>query len=174
MSCPEEQPTPTQVEVEDIMNVFVQDGELDVEAVKCVKTCPLGRREINYTYKTQDGFSLSAHIYWVQEGDEVRQYFHMEVALTKIIPSSNTPILIFALERNRCVPAPIKLALSDHLLTLSFRCATNGLTQDYLRDLIGGMIPFGALVLSDLREEFGDVPTVMQALWQEETRTGLH
>ena len=83
-------------------------------------------------------------------------------------------MLILAIEKNQAVPAPYKMALSDDLLIVSFRCAVNGLNADYLRDLIGGMVPFSAKIMSDIREAFGEIPSVMEVLLQEEMRVGLH
>ena len=165
------------VHVEDLMDGFVQDGGLDIEKYKMVETHPMGFRDVNYAFNTQENLSLRAHIYWFPDGEGglMRQYFHMEIALTKIVPASSTALLILALGKNQNVHAPIRLALSDDLLVLSSRFAVDGLHSEYIRDIVFGMIPFGVQVLDDLRKELGiPIPTVLEAIRQEKCRAGLH
>jgi hypothetical protein len=176
MSCPRiqsQQANVAHVELEDIMDSFVQDVGLDVEAVKRVETHPLGHRELGYAFNA-GGLSFRANIYWIDEDGLMRQYLWLEVAITKFEPASNTPLLVLALEKNQGFPVPYKLSLSDDLLILSFRSAVDGLSTDYIIELIAGMLPFSEKILEDLRSAFGKIPTVLEAVRLEEIRKGLH
>lgn len=146
------------------IEAYLCAGGVNPESVKRLEPCGIpGKFNTVYDFVFDGGRLAKASSYWVKEGEVTREYLWLEVALCGIGRSTMPEIFQHLARRNRTFHGNFKLALADdeNIVVLVVRCAADGLSTDYLPEVLGNLDPASARLKEELTE-FG-ITTVVHA-----------
>lgn len=164
---------PIRVDVADLIDAMVIRGGLSLNDVKKERPLGLKKRDVSWSFWCSDGRAVELAAYWVQEGSEIRQYIMLETALTKVTEYNAHSLMEFALAKARSFPSIFKLALADDVITVSVRAPVDGLTPQYLSEVIDSFDGFGATVLAEIRSHFGSM-SLLESFRAEDEHSRLN
>ncbi|NJL71242.1 MAG: hypothetical protein HC888_06335 [Candidatus Competibacteraceae bacterium] len=160
-------------DVTDLLDAMVVRGGLDLNTVKKERPLGLEKKDISWSYWCSDGRAVELATYWIQEGDEFRQYLVLEAALTKLTAHNGHSIMEFLLSKSRSFPSIFKLGLADDVAVLTVRCPVNGLSHRYVREVVEGFDGFGATLLAEIRSHFGSM-SLLECFRAEDEVSKIH
>jgi len=161
------------VDVIDVISAWIVAGGVDLNTVMREEPLGLERRNVFFSCWVHPGFSLEASVYWIQEGDQLRQYLWAELAIVRLEEPSKTAAMEFALKKSHSLPSPFKIGLNDKCLVLTLRSAVDGLRPKYLQDLINSVGPCSRKLYEELHARF-DLLHLMDKLKAEDERGRIH